>query len=179
MKISNKVLICFKFCTLLVPMSDLVYSTYSSEESLPAIIALIQKDLSEPYSVFTYRYFVNRFPNLCEMVHNGAGELIAVVVCKIDPHEKSRRSRGYIGMLAVRQDYRKQQLGSKLVSIVLDRMKQMGADECVLEAEESNKGALSLYRRLGFVRTKYLRNYYLSGSDAYRLKKLFTPLVVS
>ena len=158
---------------------DLVYSTYSSEESLPEIIALIQKDLSEPYSVFTYRYFVNRFPNLCEMIHNAAGELVAVVVCKIDPHEKSGRMRGYIGMLAVRIDYRKQKLGSKLVSIVLDRMKEMGADECVLEAEVTNTGALSLYRRLGFVRTKYLRNYYLSGSDAFRLKRVFTPLVDS
>ena len=156
-----------------------MYSTYSSEEPLPEIIALIQKDLSEPYSVFTYRYFVNRFPNLCEMIRNAAGELVAVVVCKIDPHEKSGRMRGYIGMLAVRIDYRKQKLGSKLVSIVLDRMKEMGADECVLEAEVTNTGALSLYRRLGFVRTKYLRNYYLSGSDAFRLKRVFTPLVDS
>ena len=158
---------------------QLVYSTYSSEESLPEIMSLIQKDLSEPYSVFTYRYFVNRFPNLCEMIRNTAGELIAVIVCKIDPHEKSGRQRGYIGMLAVRADYRKQKLGSKLVAIVLDRMKSMGADECVLEAEVSNTGALSLYRRLGFVRTKYLKNYYLSGSDAFRLKRVFTPLVTS
>lgn len=158
---------------------NLVYSTYSSEQSLPNIISLIEKDLSEPYSVFTYRYFVNRFPNLCEMVHNPAGDLVAVVVCKIDPHEKSGRMRGYIGMLAVREDYRKQKLGSKLVTIVLDRMKSMGADECVLEAEVTNTGALSLYRRLGFIRTKYLRNYYLSGSDAFRLKLLFTPLVAS
>ena len=155
---------------------DLVFSTYSSESDLPEIISLIQKDLSEPYSVFTYRYFVNRYPSLCEMVRTQSGELVAVVVCKMDPHEKSGRMRGYIGMLAVRQDFRKQKLGSKLVEIVLKRMEEMGADECVLEAEVSNLGALNLYKNLGFYRTKYLNNYYLSGSDAFRLKRYFTPI---
>ena len=156
---------------------SLSFSTYTSESALSPIVELIQKDLSEPYSVFTYRYFVNRWPTLCEMVHNETGELVAVVVCKIDDHAKSGRKRGYIGMLAVRTDYRKAKLGTKLVEIVLDRMKDFGADECVLEAEVSNHGALALYRNLGFLRTKLLHNYYLSGSDAFRLKKYFTPLV--
>lgn len=151
------------------------YSTYSSEESLPAIMRLVERDLSEPYSVFTYRYFVNLWPNLCEMVHNEQGELVGVVVCKVDNH-KSGRTRGYIGMLAVDKGYRKLGIATKLVQVVLDRLKEMGVHECVLEAEVSNKGALSLYRNLGFLRTKLLHNYYLSGSDAFRLKKYFQPL---
>lgn len=154
---------------------DLVYSTYSSESSLPAIIQLVQKDLSEPYSVFTYRFFVNRWPQLCEMAHNSLNELVGVVVCKIDKH-RSGRMRGYIGMLAVDDRYRKRGIASTLVRRVLERMKELGTDECVLEAEITNLGALSLYRRLGFLRTKLLHNYYLSGSDAFRLKRYFTPL---
>ena len=154
---------------------ELSFSTYQSEESLPAIMALVQKDLSEPYSVFTYRYSVNRWPQLCEMVHNEAQELVGVVVCKIDKH-KSGRMRGYIGMLAVDPRYRKRGIASKLVNCVLGRMKELGTDECVLEAEVTNQGALSLYRRLGFLRTKLLHNYYLSGSDAFRLKLYFTPI---
>ena len=140
-------------------------------------MALVEKDLSEPYSVFTYRFFVNVWPTLCEMVHNENGELVAVVVCKIDNHVKSGRQRGYIGMLAVRTDYRKLKLASKLVEIVIERMQKMGVDECVLEAETTNLAALGLYRNLGFLKTKYLYNYYLSGSDAFRLKRIFTPLV--
>jgi peptide alpha-N-acetyltransferase len=151
------------------------FSTYECEESLPEIMALVQKDLSEPYSVFTYRYFVNRWHQLCEMVHNEADELVGVVVCKIDEH-KSGRTRGYIGMLAVDPRYRNKGLASKLVNTVLERMRNLKIDECVLEAEVTNQGALSLYKRLGFLRTKLLHNYYLSGSDAYRLKLYFTPL---
>jgi peptide alpha-N-acetyltransferase len=152
------------------------FSTYESESSLQSVMELVQRDLSEPYSVFTYRYFVNRWPQLCEMVHNTKNELVGVVVCKIDNHKSGRR-RGYIGMLAVDERYRKRGIASKLVSTVLTRMKEMGnVDECVLEAEVTNKGALSLYRRLGFLRTKLLHNYYLSGSDAFRLKRYFHPV---
>ena len=156
---------------------DIIFSTYSSELVLDSIIALVEKDLSEPYSIFTYRYFVNQWPQLCEMAHNSEGELIGVIVCKVDKHKKSEKNRGYIGMLAVDKRYRNRGIASSLVQSVLKRMQQQGLDECVLEAEITNKGALSLYQNLGFLRTKLLPNYYLSGTDAFRLKYFFTPLV--
>lgn len=37
----------------------------------------------------------------------------------------------------------------------------------------TNKGALALYGRLGFIRAKRLFRYYLNGVDAFRLKLLF------
>ncbi|KAI0240267.1 N-alpha-acetyltransferase 30, partial [Massospora cicadina] len=49
-------------------------------------------------------------------------------------------------------------------------MKQGGAHEIVLETERTNKEALALYARLGFVRAKRLHRYYLTGVDAFRLK---------
>merc|ERR1719223_634098 len=38
---------------------DVRYESYKSEEQLAHVQALIEKDLSEPYSIFTYRYFIN------------------------------------------------------------------------------------------------------------------------
>ena len=49
-------------------------------------------------------------------------------------------------------------------------MKADACDEVVLETEVTNGAALSLYENLGFVRDKYLHQYYLNGEDAYRLK---------
>ena len=43
----------------------------------------------------------------------------------------------------------------------------------MLEAETTNEGALRLYQSLGFIRGRRLARYYLSGTDAYRLKLLF------
>ena len=46
------------------------YVVYESELQMPDIMRLIQKDLSEPYSVYTYRYFIHNWPHLCLMVGN-------------------------------------------------------------------------------------------------------------
>jgi N-alpha-acetyltransferase 30 len=35
-----------------------------------------------------------------------------------------------------------------------------------------NKTALRFYERLGFLRIKRMENYYTSGNDAFRLKKV-------
>lgn len=73
-------------------------------------------------------------------------------------------------MVAVHQDYRKRGIGTQLVKNVIDAMIEKGCDEVVLETEVTNKGALALYRKLGFVRDKRMQQYYLNGGDAFRLK---------
>ncbi len=44
------------------------YAVYKNELQMPDIMRLIQKDLSEPYSIYTYRYFIHNWPHLCFMV---------------------------------------------------------------------------------------------------------------
>ena len=44
------------------------YEIYKSEAQMPDIMRLITKDLSEPYSVYTYRYFIHNWPKLCFLV---------------------------------------------------------------------------------------------------------------
>ena len=41
--------------------------------------------------------------------------------------------------------------------------------QVVLETEITNTGAIKLYERLGFLRSKRLHRYYLNGNSAYRL----------
>merc|ERR1712073_133074 len=129
-------------------------------------------DLSEPYSIFTYRYFINNWPELCFLAQR-EGSCVGAIVCKLDTHRCRNTSRGYIAMLAVEKDLRGKKIGSTLVRLCLDKMREMGADECVLETEVTNKGALGLYRNMGFVKEKRLHKYYLNGNDAFRLKFLF------
>lgn len=44
------------------------YINYENELQMSAIMRLIQKDLSEPYSIYTYRYFIHNWPKLCFLV---------------------------------------------------------------------------------------------------------------
>ena len=49
---------------------EVEYIVYENELQMPCIMRLIQKDLSEPYSIYTYRYFIHNWPHLCFMVSN-------------------------------------------------------------------------------------------------------------
>merc|ERR1712183_647739 len=140
---------------------------------MPGIVQLIEKDLSEPYSIFTYRYFINNWPMLCFLSRRPDGKCIGAIVCKLDVHRSRHTHRGYIAMLAVEKGLRGKGIGSTLVRLCLDKMRDMGADECVLETEVTNTGALHLYKNMGFVKEKRLHKYYLNGNDAFRLKFLF------
>jgi peptide alpha-N-acetyltransferase len=70
-----------------VETGGIKYIQYSHEGQLPWITRMMEKDLSEPYSVFTYRYFVNQWPSLCWLVRlricfcSALGN--TVIACKI------------------------------------------------------------------------------------------------
>ncbi|KAI5646373.1 acetyltransferase (GNAT) family domain-containing protein [Phthorimaea operculella] len=150
------------------PREDIEIISYESELQMPEIMRLIQKDLSEPYSIYTYRYFIHNWPKLCFLATH-EGKCIGAIVCKLDMHRQVVK-RGYIAMLAVDEKYRKKKIGSRLVRKAIQAMINDNADEVVLETEITNKPALKLYENLGFVRDKRLFRYYLNGVDALRLK---------
>ncbi|XP_067680924.1 N-alpha-acetyltransferase 30-like [Haliotis asinina] len=144
------------------------YVVYESEKQMPDIMRLITKDLSEPYSIYTYRYFIHNWPKLCFLAMDQE-KCVGAIVCKLDMHKKMVR-RGYIAMLAIDADYRRRKIGSNLVTKAIRAMIADDCDEVVLETEITNKAALRLYENLGFVRDKRLFRYYLNGVDALRLK---------
>ncbi|CAC9884910.1 unnamed protein product [Aureobasidium pullulans] len=153
------------------PIPDLYYIQYDPDKEaqyLSAIRELISKDLSEPYSIYVYRYFLYQWADLCYMTVDSSGELIGVVVCKLEPH-RGGPMRGYIAMLAVKKEHRGRGIASKLVRMAMDGMIAKDADEIALETEIDNIPSLKLYERLGFLRTKRLHRYYLNGNSAYRL----------
>lgn len=151
-----------------------VIEPYRDEGQLPLIQPLIDRGLSEPYSIFTYRYFLTQWPHLCYIAMDGC-ECVGVIVCK---QERSKRGidTGYIAMLAVQDDYRNKGLGSTLVSTAIQAMIHRGCHQVTLEAEVTNRPALTLYDNLGFIRDERLEKYYLNGNDAFRLKLCLQPL---
>ena len=149
---------------------------YVDESQLPEVMTLVDNDLSEPYSIFTYRYFVRNWPQLCLLARLD-GETVACIVSKAEmehsPLTGESVYRGYIAMLAVNNNYRRYGIGTALVCRSIERMREIGCDEVMLETEVTNKVALGLYEKLGFARDERLFKYYLNGVDAFRLKLWF------
>ncbi|KAF8703656.1 FR47-like protein, partial [Rhizoctonia solani] len=147
------------------------YRPYAGETDLPAIMTLVQDGLSEPYVIYTYRYFLSSWPHLAFMAHDpGSGEPVGAIVCKQDSH-RGKAERGYIAMLVVGGAWRKRGIARHLVELSIDAMTANGADEVALETEFDNTPALALYSALGFLREKRLFRFYMNGKDAFRLIK--------
>nr|CAG4635487.1 EOG090X07BN [Artemia franciscana] len=141
---------------------------------MPCIMKLIQKDLSEPYSIYTYRYFIHNWPRLCFLWIGGLAEddlrVVRCMVCDLLSHSKWGPYRCYIASALVFYDNDSRKilmtLGDRATTAAMDG----NFEEVVLETEITNKAAQKLYENLGFVRDKRLFRYYLNGRDALRLK---------
>lgn len=153
----------------ILEQNDVLYRQYSGEDDLPSIMELVQSELSEPYVVYTYRYFLHQWPNLSFLaVDAKSSETLGVIICKQSLH-RNGKERGYIGMLSVRKTARKRGIGKSLVNLSIQAMHKANADEVILETEFDNAAALGLYESLGFIREKRLFRFYMNGKDAFRL----------
>ncbi|KAF7326864.1 N-acetyltransferase MAK3 [Mycena venus] len=156
---------------------SVIYRQYSGEGDLPYIMDLVQSELSEPYVIYTFRYFLHQWPHLSFLAYPSdpaTSAPIGVIVCKQSMHRETA-NRGYIAMLSVSKNWRKRGIASTLVKNSLDAMKEDGVEEIVLETEYDNSAALSLYESLGFIREKRLYRFYLNGKDAFRLVLTVPP----
>ncbi|ODQ81717.1 hypothetical protein BABINDRAFT_170404 [Babjeviella inositovora NRRL Y-12698] len=143
----------------------------ANEAEFETVKLLVDLGLSEPYSIYVYRFFLTNWPDLCYLATDADqdGKVIGAIICKVEPHREVR-IRGYIGMLVVDPSYRKQGIAAKLIGVALDEMTiEHKADEIMLEAEVCNGAAIALYEKFGFMRWKRLHRYYLNQHDAFRL----------
>ncbi|KAJ7749062.1 acyl-CoA N-acyltransferase [Mycena maculata] len=156
---------------------SVIYRQYSGEADLSYIMDLVQSELSEPYVVYTFRYFLHQWPHLTFLAYPSdpaSSTPIGVIVCKQSMHREVS-NRGYIAMLSVSKNWRKRGIASTLVKNFIDAMKEDGVEEIVLETEYDNSAALSLYESFGFIREKRLYRFYLNGKDAFRLGLTVPP----
>ncbi|CAA2934329.1 N-alpha-acetyltransferase MAK3 [Olea europaea subsp. europaea] len=100
--------------------SEIEYVSYNGEHHLPLIMNLVDQELSEPYSIFTYRYFVYLWPQLSFL-----GKCVGTVVCKMGEHRNT--FRGYIAMLVVLNSYRGR--ATELVTRSIKVMMESGCEE--------------------------------------------------
>lgn len=120
--------------------SKFFFRAYDADsDDLDQIINLMEGELSEPYIIYTYRYFLTSWPHLCFLCFlqaddekvNHPPQAVGAIVCKQDLH-RCKLNRGYIAMLTTRKDARKHGIASKLVRKAMDRMIQDGAQEVSL-----------------------------------------------
>ena len=87
-----------------IDKEQLVYKTYETEEQLDIIIKMIEQELSEPYPIMTYRYFVHEWPDLTILAYY-EDKCIGCIVNKLEDKKNHKyRPELFTHMLADEAD---------------------------------------------------------------------------
>ena len=122
--------------------------TYSERSIDPEIIKkIIDPELSEPYSVFTYYFFLQNHPQFTYLIFSEKEELIGLLIGKIEECSKEKEfKRGYLAMIVITKSARRKGLGKLLMQrFIDDLLKIPNCTEIILETECLNTSALRLY----------------------------------
>lgn len=74
---------------------------------------------------------------------------------------------GDITNIAVHPDYRREGLGSRLLSTIVDLCKERDIERVCLEVKETNLSAIEFYKKSGFLQDGIRKKYYQNTYDAY------------
>jgi|SRR5579862_7913909 len=72
--------------------------------------------------------------------------------------------------LAVHPRYRREGVATVLLRTTIRKLRRSGAPAAWLMVRRENEGAIRLYRKIGFVRTATVRDYYDDHSSAWRMR---------
>ncbi len=115
-----------------------------------------------PLSKQSFYYHVRH--NLLYIAQTDTGEIAGYVLALV------RRKNAKIYSLGVALAFRGSKLALELMEHVMKELKALGFERSVLEVRTDNKGALSLYHRLGFSIIKRFKAFYRDGCDAYLME---------
>ncbi|XP_030377302.1 N-alpha-acetyltransferase 20 [Scaptodrosophila lebanonensis] len=130
----------------------------------------------DPYTeVYSLSFFFNillKFPQLSHTAVSPGGQLIGFILGKIDSNEsvESNIENGHICALSVSDNYRRLGLATRLMESFTDTVESHGAWYMDLYARERNKAAIKLYESLGFVKYRWLPNFY-RDDNGYDMRK--------
>jgi len=144
----------------------------ATESDLPQIIGINMLSLREHYPEYFWRDHL-RLWGRAFIVAEHDNAIVGYVMCRVE------RSMGYINRffpkkvghivsIAVRPEYRRRGIGTKLMKEAIKKLKEVyGVKEVYLEVRVSNEPAIRLYEKLGFKKVRRLKYYYLDGEDAW------------
>lgn len=103
---------------------------------------------------------------LCVPVTENRGKIVGFALGRVVADE------GELYQIGVLPEFRKQGIAQKLLTQLLDKMKQRGAEKCFLEVRSRNAPAISLYEKSGFEKISVRRGYYNDDDALIYCKKL-------
>ncbi|WP_297475112.1 ribosomal protein S18-alanine N-acetyltransferase [Thermococcus sp.] len=128
---------------------------------IPEVVRIERASFNEEYPRGIFLTFLESNPDTFLVAEYG-GRVIGYVMGYLRPDME-----GHIMSIAVDPEYRRNGIGTALLTEVIERLINEGARYIGLEVRVSNERAIRLYESLGFRRIKRIMGYYADGEDAY------------
>jgi len=126
--------------------------------------------LGDGYSPYFIKMIPHLYPDTC-FVAEAEGHIIAYSLGARDGHD---REVGWILTAAVKRGYQGHGIGTAVATALVDAMGQQQIKRLILTVEPSNP-ARELYRRHGFVETKFEEDCYGLGKARYYMERRLAP----
>jgi len=146
------------------------------EGDLDQVININRQSLPENYSRPFFLHLYERYPNLF-LVAELRDRVVGYVLCRIETGFPDLSQfgfltkKGHVVSIAVLKEYRQAGIGTRLMKNIFREMTKYGAKECYLEVRVSNRGAIQMYEKLGFIQRRRSPGYYKDGEDAFVMVK--------
>ena len=130
-----------------------------------SVIKLANNSLTEQYNPSLFNHFYETCPQgliVAEQHHKIIGFIVGV---------KITQDTTRILMLAVSEKYRRQNIGSMLLTKFLEKTLEENIKQISLEVKTDNEKAIKFYQKHGFKITDEIQGFYQNGEDAYLMKK--------
>ena len=131
-----------------------------------SVITLAFETLPERYNPVIFNQFYESFPEgflVAEINHIIIGFIIGV-------KQNPRCAR--ILMLSIHKNYRRQHIGTALLTKFLEEMQNYQINRIELEVRTTNNNAITFYKKHGFIIQDTLPKFYQNGEDAYHMTKV-------
>ena len=137
-------------------------------EDIVTITQLAYDLLPERYSTGVFTTLFERFPHGLFVAEEDS-EIIGFLIGVIPVEDSSR-----VLMLGVVPAYRCHGVGSELLSSFESAMNPHHVSSIHLEVLTTNEAAISFYRKNGFEIQERMKNFYVTGEDAFFMRKKIT-----
>lgn len=143
----------------------------ATDDNIPDLL-ILEKQVysgSTPWSSFSFKTELAKRKNSLYLVVYYESILVAFIGARFHPRET------HITNIAVTPEFQRKSIATYLMNFIIDKARNNGSEAVSLEVRVDNKGAQSLYRKLGFKPTFVRKNYYQDNTDAINMILWLAP----
>jgi len=135
-----------------------------TETDLPKVLEIERVSFPCPWGEWAFR--VELKPPGYAFVYELSGEVVGYAVVRII------REEGHLLNIAVAPERRRQGIGTELLRFCIDLCVKRGVKDIWLEVRESNLEAISIYKKMGFIKVGTRRRYYQDTDEDALIMRL-------